>query len=104
VGPGRIQAVAGDTIASGCPPGKLKVMANSTIDLTKGYYTYADLECLPEEERSHYELSYGALVVAPAPNIRHQQMLRRVLIFLERIALPSQEVLPEAELLIERIL
>jgi Uma2 family endonuclease len=76
-------------------------MATSTIDLGKGYYTYADLECLPEEERSHYELSYGALVVTPSPSTRHQQIVGRVVVFLTGIALPSQVVLPDAELLIK---
>jgi Uma2 family endonuclease len=72
----------------------------STIDLSKGSYTYADLECLPEDERSHYELSYGALVVTPAPNLRHQHLLGQVVILLNEITLPSQVVLPEADLLL----
>lgn len=75
-------------------------MAASTINLGKGHYTYADLEGLPEEERSHYELSYGALVVTPAPNVSHQQMLHRVQLFLEKIIASSQQVLPDTELLI----
>lgn len=75
-------------------------MAVSTIDLSKGSYTYADLESLPEDERSHYELSYGALVVTPAPNLRHQHVLGQVLVFLNEIVLDSQVVLPEADLLL----
>lgn len=75
-------------------------MVSSTIDLSKGSFTYADLEELPSEERSRYELSYGVLVVTPAPNTIHQLILGRVTSYLRSIVLPSQEVLPEAELLI----
>lgn len=80
--------------------GSRLVAVNSTIDLSKGSYTYSDLELLPQEERSRYELSYGVLVVTPAPNTVHQLFLGRLTSYLRSIALPSQEVLPEAELLI----
>lgn len=73
----------------------------SSIDLSRGAFTYADLERLPDDERCRYELSYGALVVTPAPNTQHQLILGKVVAFLERNRLPSQVVLPEAELLIQ---
>ncbi|MEX2551916.1 MAG: Uma2 family endonuclease [Actinomycetota bacterium] len=76
-------------------------MAKSSIDLGMGSFTYADLERLTDDERSHYELSYGTLVVTPAPNTQHQLILGKVVAFLERNRLPSQVVLPEAELLIQ---
>ena len=40
-------------------------------------FTYADLEGMPDDG-CRYELSYGALVVTPAPNTRHQLLVSEV--------------------------
>lgn len=75
-------------------------MAICSLDLAGGPYTYADLERLPEDERIHYELSYGTLVVTPAPTVRHQQVLGDLVAFL-KLLLPARfVVLPEADLLL----
>ena len=62
-------------------------------------FTYADLEALPDDGR-RYELSHGALVVAPAPNTRHQMSATALAAFLHTHKVPSQRVLTEAELLL----
>ena len=46
-------------------------MALRTIDRSGQVFTYADLETAVEDE-NRYELSYGTLIVTPAPNTRHQ--------------------------------
>lgn len=63
-------------------------------------FTYADLEAVPDDGR-HYELSHGALVVTPAPDTRHQMIAAAVAALLHTHKMPSQRVLPEAELLLE---
>ena len=63
-------------------------------------FTYRDLEDLPEDE-NRYELSFGSLIVTPAPNTRHQALAATVAAFLHARKLPSQRVLVEAELLIQ---
>ena len=75
---------------------------NSTIDLAKGSYTYSDLEKFDDEERTRYELSFGLLVVTPAPNTFHQYILGKVVSFLTQNCLESQSVLPEAELFLSK--
>ncbi|MGI8983972.1 MAG: Uma2 family endonuclease, partial [Acidimicrobiales bacterium] len=47
-----------------------------------------------------YELSYGTLIVTPAPNTRHQAVMVAIAAFLHQRRLPSLRVLAEAELLI----
>jgi Uma2 family endonuclease len=74
-------------------------MATRTIDRSGQALTYADLEALPDDG-SHYELSYGSLIVTPAPNTRHQAVMVTVAAFLHQRKLPSTVVLAEAELLI----
>lgn len=49
-------------------------MALRTIDRSGQVFTYADLEDVPSDE-NRYELSYGTLVVTPAPNTRHQAVM-----------------------------
>lgn len=77
----------------------LRAMALRTIDRSGPVFTYSDLEAVPEDE-NRYELSYGSLVVTPAPNTRHQAILANVVAFLHQRVLPSARVLAEAELLI----
>jgi Uma2 family endonuclease len=64
-----------------------------------GRYTYADLEAF-EEDGNRYELSYGTLIVSPAPNTRHQALAVTISSLLHRHKLPSQRVLVDAELLL----
>jgi Uma2 family endonuclease len=75
-------------------------MAICSLDLAGGPYTYADLERLPEDERIHYELSYGTLVVTPAPTVRHQELLGDLVVMLKRLVPSGFVVLPEADLLL----
>ncbi len=74
-------------------------MALRTIDRSSRVFTYADLEAIPDDE-NRYELSYGSLVVTPAPNTRHQAIMANVVAFLHQRMPPSVRVLAEAELLI----
>ena len=74
-------------------------MALRTIDRSGQVFTYADLEAVPEDE-NRYELSYGTLIVTPAPNTRHQAVMVTVASFLHQRKPPSVRVLAEAELLI----
>lgn len=75
-------------------------MAVATIGRKSRAFTYADLETLPEDDDNWYELSFGTLVVTPAPNTRHQAVAAAVVGFLVARKPPSQRVLLEAELLI----
>jgi Uma2 family endonuclease len=75
-------------------------MALSTFTKKGLPFTYSDLEDLPEDENC-YELSFGSLVVTPAPNTRHQALAAALAAFLYSRKLPSQRVLIEAELLIQ---
>ena len=75
-------------------------MAQATVSREARAFTYEDLERLPEDDDNWYELSYGALVVTPAPNTRHQAVATAVGAFLVSRKRPSQRVLAEAELLI----
>ncbi len=72
-------------------------MALRTIDRSSRVFTYADLEAIPDDE-NRYELSYGSLVVTPAPNTRHQAITANVVAFLHQRMPPSLRVLAEAEL------
>lgn len=63
-------------------------------------FTYGDLEGLPASG-DRYELSYGSLIVTPAPNTRHQALVATLVWFLKQRTLPSQRVLPDAELLLQ---
>lgn len=76
-------------------------MALRTIDRSSQVFTYSDLESVPDDE-NRYELSYGALVVTPAPDTRHQAIMANVVAFLHQRKLPSVRVLAEAELLISQ--
>jgi Uma2 family endonuclease len=64
-------------------------------------FSYADLEALPEDDENRYELSFGVLIVTPAPNTRHQMLMSALVAFLHARKLPTQRVLPEAELLLQ---
>lgn len=75
-------------------------MAPRTIERSNDAFTYADLEAAPDDG-SRYELSYGTLVVTPAPNTRHQAVMVAVVSFLHSRKLPSLRVLAEAELLLQ---
>jgi len=58
------------------------------------------VEAVPDDG-SRYELSYGTLIVTPAPNTRHQAVMVSVAAFLHRRKPPSLRVLAEAELLLQ---
>jgi Uma2 family endonuclease len=75
-------------------------MAQATVSREARTFTYADLESLPEEDENWYELSFGTLVVTPAPNTRHQAVASALVVFLGPRKPLSQRVLFEAELLI----
>ena len=75
-------------------------MALRTIDRSGQVFTYADLDTVPEDE-NRYELSYGTLIVTPAPNTRHQAVMVTVSSFLHQRKPPSVRVLAEAELLLQ---
>jgi len=75
-------------------------MALRTIDRSGQVFTYADLEAVPDDE-NRYELSYGTLIVTPAPNTRHQAIMVTVASFLHQRKPPSVRVLAEAELLLQ---
>jgi Uma2 family endonuclease len=74
-------------------------MGLSTFTKKGSLFTYRDLEELPEDE-NWCELSFGSLIVTPAPNTRHQALAAALAGFLQARKLPSQRVLIEAELLI----
>ena len=63
-------------------------------------FTYGDLEDLPDDG-NRYELSFGSLIVTPAPSTRHQALAAAMAAFLHAHKLPSQRVLVEAELVIQ---
>lgn len=63
-------------------------------------FAYRDLEDLPDDG-NRYELSFGSLIVTPAPGTRHQALAAAVAAFLHTRKLPSQRVLVEAELIIQ---
>ena len=74
-------------------------MAIEAARIGSAPFTVADLEGIPDDG-SFYELSHGALVVTPAPNLRHQQIaFNRGLVLADHV-LPSQQVLIEADLYI----
>lgn len=60
-------------------------------------FTVADLEAIPDDG-CFYELSNGALVVTPGPNLRHQAVVANLLTFLAARLPPAQRVLAEADL------
>ena len=74
-------------------------MALRTIDRSGRVFTYADLETVRDDENRH-ELSYGTLIVTPAPNTRHQALMVTVAAFLHQSKPASVRVLAEAELLL----
>lgn len=74
-------------------------MALRTIDRSGQVFTYADLDAVPDDE-NRYELSFGTLIVTPAPNTRHQAIMVNVASFLHLRKPPSVRVLAEAELLL----
>lgn len=74
-------------------------MSMSTF-LRKGpVFTYSDLQDLTDDGNRH-EISFGTLIVTPAPNTRHQVLAAAVVAFLHPRKLPTQRVLVEADLLI----
>lgn len=75
-------------------------MARRTIDRSGQVFTYADLEAVPDDE-NRYEISYGTLIVTPAPNTRHQAVMVTVTSFLHQRKPRSVRVLAEAELLLQ---
>ncbi|MCA1676763.1 MAG: Uma2 family endonuclease, partial [Actinobacteria bacterium] len=80
-------------------PRRLSGMALRAMDRSAQVFTYPDLEAVPDDE-NRYELSYGALIVTPAPNTRHQALIVSVAAFLHQRKPASVRVLAEAELLI----
>ena len=74
-------------------------MALRTIDRSGQVFTYADLEAVADDE-NRCELSYGTLIMTPAPNTRHQAVMVTVAAFLHQRKPPSLRVLAEAELLL----
>lgn len=74
-------------------------MALSMFTKKGPLFTYSDLEHLPEDD-NRYELSFGSLIVTPAPNTRHQALAAALAAFIYARKLASQRVLVEAELLI----
>jgi len=60
-------------------------------------FTVADLESMPDDGR-RYELSNGALVVTPGPNLRHQSVVMNLALLLAAHVPPTRRVLAEAEL------
>ncbi len=75
-------------------------MALKTIERSGDAYTIADVEAVPDDG-SRYELSYGTLIVTPAPNTRHQAVMVSVAAFLHQRKPASLRVLAEAELLLQ---
>lgn len=61
--------------------------------------TVADLDDIADDGR-FYELSYGSLIVTPAPNTRHQVVLVAVASFLHQRAPAFLRVLAEADLML----
>lgn len=53
--------------------------------------TVADLETMPDDGH-RYELIDGALLVTPAPSVRHQRVSTWLLVLLDRACLPELEV------------
>src|SRR5437867_3923763 len=72
-------------------------MAVRAIGTPSQPYTVADLEDTPDDGR-WYELSYGVLIVTPAPNLRHQTVMPKVAAVLLSQVPPGKRVLGEAEL------
>ncbi len=75
-------------------------MAMRTLDRAGRVFTYADLEAVLDDE-NRYELSYGALIVTPAPNTRRKALVVAMAALLHQHRLPSTRVLAEAELLLQ---
>jgi Uma2 family endonuclease len=74
-------------------------MALRTIDRPGQVFTYTDLEEVPDDG-NRYELSYGTLIVTPAPNTRHQAIMVSVAAFLHQHKPSGLRVLAEAELVV----
>lgn len=74
-------------------------MALRTIDRPGQVFTYADLEDVADDA-NRYELSYGTLIVTPAPNTRHQALMVSVAAFLHQAKPSGLRVLVEAELVV----
>src|SRR5438477_2509678 len=76
----------------------MALMAVRTIGRSSQHYTVADLEGMPDDGR-RYELSYGALIVTPAPNVRHQAIAAEITIALGNQRPPGKLIVAGAELL-----
>jgi Uma2 family endonuclease len=74
-------------------------MALRTVDRPGQVFTYTDLEDVPDDG-NRYELSYGTLIVTPAPNTRHQAVMVGVAAFLHQRKPSGVRVLAEAELVV----
>jgi Uma2 family endonuclease len=49
-------------------------------ELPQVRYTYADLEAFPEGDGKRYEIIDGELFVTPSPILRHQEVLRNLVV------------------------
>lgn len=74
-------------------------MAIEAARIGSAPFTVADLEGMPDDGR-FYELSNGALVVTPGPNLRHQSVVMNLALILANRLPPEQRVLAEADLYI----
>jgi Uma2 family endonuclease len=72
-------------------------MAIEAVPFGAAPFTVADLEGMPDDGR-FYELSHGALVVTPAPALRHQRIATGLVRLLDRHLQEGQDLLMEAEL------
>lgn len=72
-------------------------MAIEAARIGSAPFTVADLEAIPDDGR-FYELSNGALVVTPGPNLRHQSVVGNLHTLLAARLPPPQRVLAEADL------
>ena len=79
------------------PRRSLVTMAIEAARIGSAPFTVADLEGMPDDGR-FYELSNGALVVTPGPDLRHQSVVSNLHVLLANELPPTRRVLAEAEL------
>ena len=53
-------------------------------ELPQVRYTYADLEAFPEGDGKRYEIIDGELFVTPSPALRHQEILRNLVVRMQQ--------------------